>query len=447
MQKNQKFEVEITDVNNLGYGVCKIDGMVVFVNGGVTGDKCTIKIIKVLKSYAIAICEEIHLPSSHRTSPSCKYKRCGGCVFHNISFDYENQLKKEYIESVIMKSALSGITVENTIYAENGTKGYRNKAQYPFSRDKNGKICAGFFASHSHEVIPCDFCYIAPEIFSDIIKKLIVFFEENSFSVYDEKTGYGLLRHLYLRIGEKTGQIMLCLVINGEEIPKKDAFISYINDSFPEITSVFLNINKQNTNVVLSNQMKNIYGKPYIEDILCGKRFSISPLSFYQVNHDCTELLYNKAKELLGNGNKKVIDLYCGIGTVGMCIADGCEKLIGVEIIPDAIKDAKSNAMLNNLSNCEFYTGDASIIGEITDTADAIIVDPPRKGLSGDVINYIASSKTPKVIYISCSPETLVRDISLFRERGYTTDTIYPVNMFPRTQHVESVVCLRRTNR
>ncbi|MBR6534416.1 MAG: 23S rRNA (uracil(1939)-C(5))-methyltransferase RlmD [Clostridia bacterium] len=444
LQKNQKYDVEITDTNNLGYGVCRINGQVVFVNGGVKGDVCRIKIIKVLKSYAVAICDEIYTPSKHRVSPKCQYKQCGGCVFHNISLEYENELKRDYIKNSAIKAGLKDIKVENVLCADNEDCGYRNKAQYPLTVDKNGRICAGFYASHTHTVVPCDSCYIAPEVFSDIIRKLIEYFEKEKYTVYNEITQKGLLRHVYLRYGEQSGQIMLCLVVNGKGIPNEDKLVQYITSEFPNIATICLNFNTENTNVVLSPNIKTIFGSGYIEDILCGKRFCISPLSFYQVNRNGAEVLYNKAKELMGDVSGDVIDLYCGIGTVGICIASDAKRLIGVEIVPQAVEDARINAELNSLKNCSFYAGDASEISQITSKAECIIVDPPRKGLSNDVIDYIVSALPKKVIYISCDPDTLIRDMVIFSQNGYTTDTLYPVNMFPRTQHVESVVCLTR---
>lgn len=444
LQKDQRYTVEIIDTNNLGYGVCRINGEVVFVNGGVSGDRCRIKIIKALKNYAVAVCEEMITPSVHRIQPKCPYKQCGGCVFHNISLEYENELKRNYISSSVAKAGLKGIRVHETLCAENGDTSYRNKAQYPLLKDKNGRIRAGFYASRSHTIVPCEVCHIAPEIFSDIIKKLTEYFEREGLTVYDEVTQKGLLRHVYLRIGEKTGQIMLCIVINGQEFPRANDLVEYIVSEFPQIVTVCLNINTKNTNVVLSQDIRILYGNGYIEDVLCGKKFRISPLSFYQVNRLGAELLYNKARELMGEVSGEVIDLYCGIGTVGMCIASDAKRLIGVEIVPQAVEDARANAKLNGLENCSFYAGDASDIANITSNAECIIVDPPRKGLSADVINYIVGASFKKVIYISCDPDTLIRDLAIFSQSGYTADAIHPVNMFPRTQHVESVVCLKR---
>ncbi len=443
LQKNQKFTVDIIDTNNLGFGVCKINNFAVFVKNGVEGDKCTVKIIKVLKNYALAVCEELIEPSEYRIKPECPYKRCGGCVFHHVSFEYENILKKRYIESSLKKAGIADITVDDTLYAENKGKAYRNKAQYPLTLDKNGNIKAGFFAQHTHEVIPCDTCAILPDVFSDIVKTLTDFFDKENFTVYDEEKGKGLLRHIYLRRAEMTGEIMVCIVINGDDIYKKSELVSLITSKFPDIRTICININKKDTNVVLSDKNTVIYGDGYIEDILCGKRFRISPLSFYQVNRSCAELLYNTAKKLLGKDYKKVLDLYCGIGTVGICVASDSEKLTGVEIVPEAIEDAKKNAQLNCLDNCEFFCADASDISKLAPDCDSIIVDPPRKGITPQVIDFIVKASPKNVVYISCDPDTLIRDIALFAEYGYKTDKITPVNMFPRTSHCESVACLR----
>ena len=444
LQKNQKFTVDIIDTNNLGYGVCKINNFAVFVKNGVEGDRCNIKIIKVLKNYALAVSEDLITTSPYRITPVCPYKRCGGCVFQHISFEYENALKKRYIESALRKAGIPDIVVEDTLYAKNEAISYRNKAQYPLTLGKDGKIKAGFYAQHTHEVIPCQSCSIAPSVFSDIVKCLTDFFDENRFTVYDEKCGKGLLRHIYLRIAEMTGEIMVCIVINGDEIPHKNELVSFITSQFPNVRTVCVNINKKDTNVVLSDKNVIIYGDGYIADILCGKHFRISPLSFYQVNRTCAELLYNTAKKLLGNDYKQVLDLYCGIGTVGICVASDSEKLIGVEIVPEAIEDAKKNAHINSLDNCEFYCADASDIAKLAPKCDSIIVDPPRKGITKAVIEFIADASPKKVVYISCDPDTLIRDIAIFADYGYKTDKITPVNMFPRTSHVETIVCLRK---
>ena len=445
IQKNQKFTVDIIDTNNLGYGVCKIDNFAVFVKNGVEGDRCNIKIIKLLKNYALAVCEELVKPSPYRITPVCPYKRCGGCVFQHVSFEYENLLKKRYIESSLKKAGITDVTVSDTLYADNKDTAYRNKAQYPLSLDKDGNIKAGFYAQHTHDVIPCDSCAIAPSVFSDIVKTLTDFFTKEHFSVYNEETRKGLLRHIYLRIAEMTGEIMVCIVINGDEIPHKNELVSLITSQFPNVRTVCLNVNKKETNVVLSDKNIVIYGDGYIEDVLCGKCFRISPLSFYQVNRSCAELLYNTAKKLLGKDYKKVLDLYCGVGTVGICVASDSEKLIGVEIVPEAIEDAKKNALLNSLDNCEFYCADASDIAKLAPKCDSIIVDPPRKGITKAVIEFIADASPKNVVYISCDPDTLIRDIAIFAEYGYKTDKIIPVNMFPRTSHVESVVCLTQS--
>ena len=440
-RKNDKFSVEITDMNDSGNGICKINGAVVFVIGGVTGDLCDIKIIKVTKNYAVAAVEKLITPSRYRITPLCKYKRCGGCAYQNITPEYENILKKNIVKGAFLRAGISlpvcDVTSAGDFY------GYRNKAQFPAGYDKNGKLSFGYFAEKSHDVIFCESCVITKPEFSQIAKTVCTAAEKYGVTAYDEKTGKGILRHICFRSG-KSG-IILTLVINSDDLPECDKIVSYVTSLHSEISGVFINVNKENTNVIYGEKFINLYGDGMLTDELCGLKFDIAPASFYQVNHDCCEAMYNKAASLLGiKGSETVIDLYCGVGTVGMCAARDAKKLIGVEIIPEAVENANRNAEMNGIKSAEFYCGDSSIVKSVVSgKPDVMIVDPPRKGLSDDVINSIIDIMPDRLLYISCDPNTLARDLQKLLVR-YTADCAYPFNMFPRTGHVETVVLLIR---
>ena len=444
--KNDIFEVTILDMNNLGAGVAKIDGMTVFVRGAVTGDICRIRIIKVLTSYAVAIIEELLQSSVHRISSGCAVRGCGGCVYQNISMDYENELKRAYVENAFRKAGLKDVTVQNVKYAGNSI-GYRNKAQYPFAKDKKtGEVYFGFYREKTHDVVRCPNCAVMPEIFSEIAAASAAFFTAHDISVYDEKSGQGLLRHLYLRLAETTGDVMVCFVINGKDLPQREMLTAQLTAKFPTIRSIWLNRNEKNTNVILGKDYRLLFGDPYLTDSILSRKFRISPQSFYQVNRRACEILYAEAgAQLDAKENETVLDLYCGIGTVGICVASNAKRLIGAEIVPEAVENARENARLNGLSNTEFLSCDADNLDIFAfGQPDAIIVDPPRKGLSPGVRQAIAMSGANRLLYISCNPDTLARDAAYFAENGYRLGPVTPVNLFPRTGHVETVVLLRR---
>lgn len=450
LEKNKIYRAEVVDVNNFGDGVCKLDGMVVFVKGGVTGDELDVKIIKLAKTYAVAIIDKIIKTSPHRCENTCAaYKRCGGCVTRHIDYAHELELKRGYVVGAMKRAGLGDITVHETASA-GATDGYRNKAQYPVGIDKKtGKVKIGFYAGHTHEIADVDECKLAPEEFTRIVADVREFIETRKVSVYDETTGKGLVRHIYLRRGETTGDIMLCLVVNGRDFAVADDFVTFITERNAEVTGILLNFNTENTNVILSNDYKLLWGRDYINDTLCGREFRISKSSFYQVNRRAAELLYQKAGELaeLKDGDI-LVDLYSGVGTVGMSIAERDTTLFGVEIIPEAIENAKINAEHNGFTDAHFKATDAANFNEfIKDRRSGdlvIVVDPPRKGLAPSVIHDIAGNTPDRVVYISCNPDTLARDIVEFGKYGYTTSDVYPYDLFPRTGHVECVVRLCR---
>ena len=451
MNKNDILTLSICDLNNLGCGVGRApDGRAVFVKGAVTGDTVRAKIIKVNQSYGVARLEEILTPSPYRIEAAeCTAPlSCGGCVYRHVTYAHELDRKRSYVENAFRKAGLPDVTVLPVKSTEQ-TVGYRNKAQYPLMQTNDG-IKAGFYATGTHRVIPADGCAIQNPAFAPIVTFVCAYADKASWSVYNETSGKGLLRHIYLRIGEKTGEIMVCLVINGDLLPNGNAFADALCKAFPAITAVLINVNKENTNVVLGKHYTTLRGNAFIEDELCGLRFRISPDSFYQVNRKGAELLYRLAAESADlRGDELLLDLYCGTGTIGLSMAGSAGRVLGAEIVPAAVACAKENAARNRIKNAEFFcadAGDRETILQMTGGVrpDVVVIDPPRKGSTKELVACLASLDVPKVVYVSCDPDTLARDCVWFAESGYTIGTVQPVDMFPRTGHVESVVCLTR---
>lgn len=450
MKKGQIIELDITDLNNLGCGVGRHEGQVVFVKGAVRGDTVCANVIKVNKSYAVARLESVLSASPMRVEKdACTAPlACGGCVYRHISYDCELVLKREYVENAFRKAGLPDVTVLPTLSAGR-EYGYRNKAQYPVTETKNG-IKTGFYASKTHNVIPSDGCAIQNGKFAPIVDYICRYADKNGWSAYREESGKGLLRHIYMRIGEKTGQIMVCLVINGDILPEGKKFAEELVAEFPSVVSVMYNENRENTNVVLGKKFVTLFGKDYIEDELCGLRFKISPDSFYQVNREGAELLYTVAGERAAlTGGEVLMDLYCGTGTIGLSMAKRAKKLCGIEIVSAAVECARENAKENGIENAEFFcadAGDGEVILKAAGGArpDVVVIDPPRKGSTKELVETLAELCVPRVVYVSCDADTLARDCVWFRACGYEIGEIQPVDMFPRTGHVESVVCLTR---
>lgn len=449
LKKDSVIELEITDLNNLGNGVGRVDGKVVFVRGAVSGDVVRAKIIKVNKSFFVARLEEIITPSSAREEGFCQAPlSCGGCVYRHIKYDEELKLKYNYVKNAFLKVGISDVEVLPVI-STGITRGYRNKGQYPLTKVK-GKTVAGFYASKTHNVVPAETCAIQNPAFAEILRFVCEFADEKGWSVYDEERRSGILRHVYLRVGEKTGEIMLCLVINGRELLHSDEFVVRAVEKFPSVVSILLNFNCADTNVVLGEEYELLYGKRGIEDELCGLRFFISPESFYQVNREGAELLYAKAREMAClSGKETLADLYCGTGTIGLSMAKNVKKLCGIEIVEGAVECAKENAKSNGVDNAEFVCGDASskdvILSAFGGNApDIVIIDPPRKGSTEELVDTLADIGVNRIVYVSCSPDTLARDTLYFIERGYKMSSVQPVDMFPRSGHVESVMCFTR---
>ena len=446
MRKNDEFIIEITDVTNEGSGVGRYENMAVFVPLTAVGDTARVRALKVKKNYAFGKLIDIITPSANRIENDCEvFNKCGGCVHRHISYDAECELKERKVYENIKRIGGVDMKPMPIIKAEN-TVGYRNKAQYPVS--PLGKV--GFFAFHSHRIIPCANCNLQPEIFSNIIRVTEDWIATNNISIYNEEKHQGLLRHIYLRIAEKTGEIMFTAVINGDNLPFSDelykGLLSVCGDN---LKSVQINKNKKDTNVILGEECQVLYGDKYITDILCGVKVRLSPLSFYQVNRTMAQKLYNKAYEYAKPQGKDIIDLYCGAGTIGLSMAKDAKSVIGVEIIPEAIEDAKFNAKANGIENARFICGDATKAAEELKAEkihpQTVIVDPPRKGLTEELIKTISFDFAPqRVVYVSCDSATLARDIKIFTENGYQLIEYTPVDLFPRTSHVETVVLLSR---
>ena len=454
LKKNQIIELEIVDITNLGFGVGRADGEVVFVGGTVTGEKVLAKIIKVTSSFAVGRLEKLLVPSPNRTSDRCGNSVCQSCAYKCVSYSHECDIKTENVRSAFKKCGLDNVNVAPLI-ASPSTKHYRNKAQYPISKTDSDDYRIGFFAPKSHRVTEAASCPLSPAPFPEILELLRAHFRKHNVSVYDEESGKGLLRHIYLRRGEISGEILLTIVVNGRSIPAIDELAEALTKAFPAIVGILLNINEKNTNVILGDEFITVRGRDHIFDTLAGVTLKITAPSFYQVNHDCAELLYAKARELASPQKTDVLlDLYCGAGSIGLSMAHSCKELIGIEIVPSAVECAKENAVANGIENASFYVGDAAVSEQLLENAerirgekikpDIVILDPPRQGSDERLLNFVASLSPKRIVYISCNPQTLARDVAILSPLGYTINEVTPVDMFPGTGHVESVVCLTR---
>ena len=450
IQKNQEYVVVI-DNGFEGEGIAKIDDFAIFIPGAIKGEKIKILIVKVLSSHAFGKIVEIIEESKFRQKADCTtYKRCGGCNLRHVVYEKTLKMKQNAVQSLVNKTLKNKINVQETIGMENPFH-YRNKAQYPLGRSKDGKPIIGVFANRTHEVIPMEKCYIQNPNSEKIAKFILEFIKKNNLSIYDEISRKGLFRHIVIKVGIKTNEIMCVLVINGKAIPKEKELIKELTQRFPNIKTIVKNINTKNTNVILGQENINIYGNGYIKDILGEYTFKISPLSFYQVNPIQAEKLYNLGVEQAQITKKDIVfDLYCGIGTISIFMSKYAKKVYGVEIVKDAVKDAIENAGINNVTNTEFYAGDVeTILDELINkkniVPNVVMVDPPRKGLDKNSINNIMKIKPRKIVYISCNPATLIRDLACFEEL-YDIKTITPVDMFPFTSHVECCVLLELKN-
>ena len=447
VEKNKEYIVDIMDMGFSGEGIAKINDFTIFIPGAIIGEKIKILVVKVLSSYAFGKVIEVIEKSDSRIKEDCvTYKRCGGCNLRHISYQKTLEIKQNSVQALVNKTLKNKIMVKNTVGMEDPYY-YRNKAQFPVGIDKENKAYIGVFANRTHTIIPIQKCYIQKEISQEIGNFICDFINENKISVYNEKSQKGLIRHIVIKVGIRTNEIMCILVINGKEIPKEEELSQKLINKFSDIKTIVKNINTKNTNVILGKENINIYGNGYITDILGDYTFKISPLSFYQVNPVQAEKLYNIGVKAAGiTKEDTVFDLYCGIGTISLFMSKYAKKVYGIEIVEQAIDDAKENCKINNITNSEFIAGDvekvlADLIENKDIIPDIIMVDPPRKGLDNTTIENIMKIKPKKLIYISCNPATLIRDLAKL-EKEYNIKEITPVDMFPFTSHVECVCVL-----
>ena len=490
MDKNELYEIDIEDMSEDGMGIGHVQGMAVFVKDSVVGDKAEIRIVKVKKSYAYGRVERIVEKSPFRINPVCPVARsCGGCTLQHISYEKELELKRDRVLSCLER--IGGIKAPENFLE--GTFGmgleisenepisnhigqsindecfrYRNKMQFPVGTDRTGNVITGFYAGRTHSIIPVDDCVIGSPVNKNITDAVKTWMKTFSVKAYSEETGKGLIRHILTRAGFKTGELMVCLVVNGNKIPGTDELVrllkAAVNLNF-SLESVVMNINKERTNKILGDKTTLIYGREYITDYLGDIRFQISANSFYQVNPIQTEKLYSKALEYAGlSGGEKVWDMYCGIGTISLFLSQKAEKVFGVEIVPQAIEDAKRNAEINGITNAEFFVGKAEEVvdrlynssvseknknsekNEKTNEenkyhADVVVVDPPRKGCDEKLLETIHKMNPKRMVYVSCNPATLARDLKIMDEYGYRLEKFSIYDQFSRGMHVE-VCCL-----
>ena len=448
LQKQKEYIVDIVDIGQGGVGIGKYDGFTVFVEGGLIQDKIKVKINKSKKNYAVGDIVEIIDASPFRVERACSdsLKDCGGCQIQELEYKNQLDIKTNEVKQVITRiGKLDNVLIHDTMGMDTPLR-YRNKAQFPIQRMNNAPAI-GFYKKKSHDVIPMDKCIIQHEVNDKIVKIIKTYINAYDVSIYDEKSHTGVLRHLVTKIGFTTNEVMVVLVAKNNKLPHLDELASVLRENVPGFKTLVININKERTNVILGKENIVVVGEGKINDYIGDLVFEISPLSFFQVNPIQTEVLYNKALEYADlKENNTVFDIYCGIGTISLFLAQKASKVYGIEIVEDAIKDAKINAKLNNLDNVEFYVGKAEEVVprmyKEGKTANVVVVDPPRKGCDEKVLDTIISMKPDRVVYVSCNPSTLARDLNYLDERGYKCTEIQPVDMFPHTMHVECVAKL-----
>ena len=460
MQKNDLVTVAIEDIGVGGEGIGKVDGYTLFIKDAIIGDVVEAKIVKAKKNYGYARLMNIVTPSENRVEkPACPMaRRCGGCQIQEMKYGAQLAFKEGKVRGNLERigevpTELLDKVMQPIVGMEEPFH-YRNKAQFPIGTDKEGHIITGFYAGRTHSIIPNTDCALGVAVNQKILEIIMHFMENNHISAYDEEKHKGLVRHVLIRYGFKTDEIMVCLVINGEKLPHAEKLVDKLC-KIPGMTSITISVNKAKTNVIMGNEIKLLWGQTYITDYIGNVKYQISPLSFYQVNPVQTEKLYGLALDYADlNGNETVWDLYCGIGTISLFLAQNAKQVYGVEIVPQAIDDARNNAKINDITNAEFYVGKAEEVlpeyyreyqeshGGETAHADVIVVDPPRKGCEESLLQTIVDMQPEKVVYVSCDSATLARDVKFLRESGYELKKITPVDQFPNTVHVETVVLL-----
>lgn len=450
LSKNKEYIVDIVDIGQGGVGIGKYEGFTVFVDGGLVQDKIKVKITKSKKNYAVGDIVEIIEKSPFRVERKCSesLRQCGGCQIQELDYQKQLDVKTNEVKQVISRiGKLDDVVIHDTLGMEHPFR-YRNKAQFPIQKKDNMPVI-GFYKKKSHDLISTDECIIQHEVNDKIIKIIKTYIRAYNVSIYDEKTHKGLLRHLVTKVGFTTGEVMIVLVANGKKLPYLKELASVLKENIPGFKTLVVNVNTQKTNVILGKENIVAYGDGMIRDYIGELVFEISPLSFFQVNPLQTEVLYNKALEYANLGeNDTVFDIYCGIGTISLFLAQKAKKVYGIEIVEDAIKDAKINAKINNMDNVEFYVGKAEeVVPKMYKEgkrANVVVVDPPRKGCDEKVLDTIVSMEPDRVVYVSCNPSTLARDLAYLNERGYKCHEIQPVDMFPHSVHVENVAWLSK---
>ena len=444
LEKGSVYTAVIDGYSSEGLGIARVNGAVVFVPHAVRGEEIDLRITKVMKTSCAGEIVKIHNPSPERMEPECPYAgKCGGCAYRHLTYPEELWAKRQRVQDALTRIGGLELTVEEILGTKN-PEHYRNKSQYPVGAD--GSI--GFFQARTHKVVPIRRCLIQTEAADRTAQAVGEWMRRYKISAYDETTGKGLVRHVCVRVNRK-GESLCCVVVNGNKVPREPELAAYVTAAVPHTVGVLLNSNTRRGNVVLGDKYRTLFGRNYLMDTLCGLEFKLSMPSFYQVNRDQAEVLYGKALEFAGlTGNETVLDLYCGIGTITLCLAKAAKRVIGAEIVPPAIRDAKENALRNHIENAEFFCGDAADIAAKLESdglrPDVVTVDPPRKGLAPEVIASVAAMGPEKVVYVSCDPATLGRDVKIFREFGYEAKRAAAVDMFPGTAHVETVVLLSK---
>lgn len=449
IEKNKEY---VLDINGMGYegeGVGKIQDFTIFVPEALVGEKVKIKIVKVNKNFGFGKLIEVIDGSPNRVDPICStYKRCGGCQLQHFSYEAQLEFKKQRVKDCIERiGKIENIKMHNTIGMEEPYR-YRNKVQLPVG-SKEGQIYIGFYAPRSHEIVNMTSCHIQHKEADDTMELVRQWIKKHNIKTYDESSHSGIIRHIMVRKAFKTEEVMVVVVTNDEKLPFKQELIDLLVNNIKGITSIVQNINSKRTNVILGLKCITLWGKDTISDYIGKFKFNISPLSFFQVNPEQTEVLYNKALEYAAlTGEETVFDAYCGTGTISLFLSQKAKKVYGVEIVPEAIENAKENAAQNNITNAEFIVGQSeTVIPELIEKgikADVVVVDPPRKGCDKVLLEAIANMKPSRIVYVSCDPSTLGRDLKILDELGYKTEDVQPVDMFPHTAHVETVVLIEK---
>ncbi|HNW04279.1 MAG TPA: 23S rRNA (uracil(1939)-C(5))-methyltransferase RlmD [Oscillospiraceae bacterium] len=448
-QERPLIEAEIVSLTDEGRGVAKPEGRVLFVPGAIPGDRALVRVEKAGKSCLYGKLEKLLAPSPDRIEPDCPYfPECGGCSFRNMAYTAELRWKTQWVADHLKRIGGFDLAPEPALGSPE-TLRCRNKAIYPAGKDAAGKTVFGFYRQKSHELVACKDCLLQPAEFARILEAVAFWADGFRFSVYDEKTGKGFLRAVYLRKGWASGEILLTVVANGESLPHAQELVSLMSTQVPQVSGIVLNVNRAHTNVMLGEKSVRVWGGDTLRDTLSGVEVELAPGAFYQVNHDAAELLYAKAAEFAGlTGDETVLDLYCGAGTIGLSMAAKAKRLIGAEIVPEAVENAKRNAMANGVTNAEFLCADAAkAAAELKNRGlmpDVVVLDPPRKGCSPETLDAVAAMAPSRIVMVACDTATLARDLRALSEKGYRLRKAQPVDLFPRTANVECVALMTK---